>query len=101
MTTKSYDLISIGIGGHRRQSGGSGHINQVRTDCNWIGKVHIQYDNSGKHNGSNNERLPPHRERLQSHSYNLVATIKYLEKEWCHNVEVTYQRVKGHVDLLK
>jgi hypothetical protein len=33
--------------------------------------------------------------------YDIIATIKYLEKEWYNNVEVTYQWVKGYVDRLK
>jgi hypothetical protein len=33
--------------------------------------------------------------------FDIIATIKYLEKERCHDIEVTYQWVKGHVDHVK
>jgi hypothetical protein len=30
----------------------------------------------------------------------IIATIKYLEKEWCRYIDVQYPWVKGHVDRL-
>jgi hypothetical protein len=32
--------------------------------------------------------------------FNLIETIKYLEKEWCHNIDISYEWVKGITDRL-
>jgi hypothetical protein len=32
--------------------------------------------------------------------YDIIATIKYLEKEWCRDIDVLYSWVKGHTDRL-
>lgn len=33
--------------------------------------------------------------------FDLIATIKYLEKVWYHDIKITYEWVKGHADHLK
>jgi hypothetical protein len=32
--------------------------------------------------------------------FDLIATIKYLEKEWCSDIIIRYSWVKGHADQL-
>jgi hypothetical protein len=33
--------------------------------------------------------------------FDLIATIKYLEKEWCHDIDIYFEWVKEHADILK
>jgi hypothetical protein len=33
-------------------------------------------------------------------NFDLIATIKYLEKEWCHSICIIYSWVKGHADCM-
>jgi hypothetical protein len=32
--------------------------------------------------------------------FDLIATIKYLEKEWCHDISIRYSWIKVHADWL-
>jgi hypothetical protein len=37
---------------------------------------------------------------LTERDFDLIATIKYLEKEWCRDIIISYSWVRGHVDIL-
>jgi hypothetical protein len=44
--------------------------------------------------------LPPTVFHCTESDFDLITTIKYLEKEWCRDITIIYSLVKGHADRL-
>jgi hypothetical protein len=56
-------------------------------------------DNSAAVLASKRDLTPCVFHRTES-DFDLIATIKYLEKEWCRDIIISYLWVRGHADRL-